>query len=54
MNLHKDFKMLKQVLIEQRWMFNEIYFTLFLYFIKRPTLFCQRLFHHSKVLMKVH
>ena len=24
MNLQKEFKMVKQVLIEQRWMFNEI------------------------------
>ena len=40
MNLHQDFKMVKQVLIEQQWMFDKI-----LYFIKHPSLFYQCLFH---------
>ena len=52
MKLHQDFKMMKQVLIEQQWMFDEIQFSfpLLLYFINHPSLF----YHHLKVLMKLH
>ena len=50
--------MVKQMLIEEQWMFNEIKKTgvecIQRKIIYDPSLFNQHLFHHFKVLTKIH
>ena len=45
MNLYQDFKMVKQVLMEEEWMFDKIQY---IYVVPSTP------FHHFNVLMKVH